>query len=157
MYDFITPQHIISHAFTDGEYISAEAISKSDIVASVERWVVPVVGRELLEHLGEFDSSTLLVDYLIPAVAAAVRYDLQPRLNVSSSQNGLRVMVGERNAQPDSEAREAFMASLRQKLRSLLRSLTHHLEQNAENYPHYHAAGNVMTRVTTDGGFVQVF
>lgn len=156
MYNFITAQYVLSTAFTDGEYISSEVITQNDIDCAIERWIVPVVGRELLTKTTRPEYQTLFNELLMPAAATAVRLDVQSRLNISTSQHGARVVVGERNAAADVALRSELMLSLRNKLHTLLSTLTDLLEQNPERYPEYHPKDNVLHKVATYGGFVQI-
>jgi hypothetical protein len=156
MYSFITPAYVIATAFTDGEYISPEVVTQSEIEAAIERWIVPVVGRELLTKVASPEYQTLFSEMLMPAAATAVRLEVQPRLNISTTQHGARVVVGERNAAADNTLRSELMLSLRNHLRTQLLTLTNHLEQNAEHYPEYHPRENVLHKVAVYGGFVQI-
>lgn len=155
-YDFITSEQILSLAFSDGEYISPTTIAQSDIDASIERWVVPVVGRRLIDAAATGAYPTLVEEYLSPAIAACVRLDVQARLNVATSQLGLTVLTGSNNRQADVDMRAELMCSLRHKAHSLLRRLTDHLEQQPPAYAEYVAAANVLNRCQSYGGFVQV-
>jgi hypothetical protein len=152
----ITPSQVLSLAFSDAGYISPETISPSDVCASVERWILPVVGGSLLDKVEQGGYPTLMEEYLLPAAAACVRMDIQPRLNVATSQLGLSVVAGSNNKAADVDMRAEQMLSLRQRARALLRRLTDHLEEHSEEYPEYSSAANVMLRVSNDGGFVQI-
>ena len=156
MYSFITPAYVIATAFADGEYVSTEVVTQGDIDAAIERWIVPVVGRELLARAAQPEYQTLFSDLLLPAAATAVRLEVQPRLNISTTQHGARVVVGERNVAADLSLRSELMLSLRTLLRTQLLALTDHLELNAEHYPEYHPRENVLHKVAVYGGFVQV-
>ena len=49
----ITPQQVIDIAFSDGEWIAEGVITDADITAAIERWIVPVVGRDLLDAVAQ--------------------------------------------------------------------------------------------------------
>ena len=47
-HSIITSAQVVDIAFSDGGYLSPDAIAEADIASAVERWVKPVVGEALL-------------------------------------------------------------------------------------------------------------
>lgn len=62
----ITPQEVISLAFTDGEYLAAEVIAAADISAAVERWILPVVGESLIKAVAAGAYEEFAAEHLKP-------------------------------------------------------------------------------------------
>jgi hypothetical protein len=151
----ITSTEVLAIAFSDGEYIPAEAIAEADIVAATERWVTPVVGSALLEKVAQGDYAELR-DYLSTAIAFHTRLMVQPRLNASTSLLGLTVGGGSSRRASDEGLRRELMRSLRTRARQALRALSEYLEQNKASYKEYNAKENILKKCCCDGGFVQI-
>ena len=91
----ITPRQVVDLAFGEAEYLSEQAVSDADIVAATSRYVVPIVGEELAERLAEGEYSELLNEYVAPALAAAVRYMIQPLISLRTGDSGLVAPKGD--------------------------------------------------------------
>lgn len=152
----VTPAEVVRLAFADGGYVSPEAIGEADIAAAVERWVVPVAGREVWRAVagGRYPEAK---EYLAAAAAACTRLEMQPRLDVCTGQAGLTQASGIFAEAAAESARIELMRSLRVQARMSLLRLTEYLDGNAASIPEYDPRGNVLKRCMTDGGFVQVF
>ena len=90
----ITPADTVRLAFTDGEYVSPEAIGEADIEAALRRRIEPVAGRALCEAMREGAYPDFVSEYAAPALALCVRLVVQPRLNAATGQTGLAVPAG---------------------------------------------------------------
>lgn len=134
--NIISSAEILSLSFAECGYIAPESISQSDITASIERWITPVVGRSLLEKVNSGEYASLLTTYLQPAIAAAVRVDMQARINMLISQLGNPSATHNRTTAAK-ELHNEVMLSLRRKLRSLIWMVIEHLESNRSLYPEY--------------------
>lgn len=154
--NIITPTEVIAIAFSDGEYISAEAITASDIVAATERWIRPIVGQALLDEVAKGRYAELKEEYIIPAMAVCTRLLVQPRLNVQTSQLGLSSPASNHHKAADGKARAELQRALRQRAQSLRERLSDHLEQHAAEYKEYNTKENILNRCRCDGGFVQI-
>lgn len=156
MTPLITPTEVIAQAFGDGEWVAAEAITEADIAAATERWVRPVVGRELLERVAEGSYTELRRSYLLPVVALYTRCLVQPRLNVATSQLGLTVPAGSHHKAADKAARGELRKALHTAAHTALRRLSDYLDQNAELFTEYDPKRNILKRCTRDGGLIQI-
>ncbi len=47
--NIITPAEVIAIAFSDGEYVATEVVTDTDITTAIERWIIPITGRALLD------------------------------------------------------------------------------------------------------------
>ncbi|MBR4994946.1 MAG: hypothetical protein IKY82_02665 [Alistipes sp.] len=156
MIEFITPAEVRAIAFTDGEYVASECIAPCDIAAATERWVVPVVGRVLLEAVAEGRYAELKEEYLKPVIALYTRLLVQPCLNASTSQLGLSVSSTSARRAADSKAREELQRALRQRAHFLKLRLSDYLNDNADAFEEYDARKNILNSCRCDGGFVQI-
>ena len=153
----ITPQQVVEIAFSDGGYLSPDAIAQVDIEAAAERWVKPVVGEALLEAVEAGRYEELREEYLKPALALYTRLLVQPRLNVATSQLGLTVSVGSAGKVAEASHRSELMQALRTRARTALRALSHYLDSHVGQFAEYDPRKNVLNRCSCDGGFVQIF
>ena len=156
MKNLITNEQVISLAFADGEYLSSEVILDSDIAAATSRYIIPIVGAELYEALLDGSYSTLLDDYVAPALAMAVRTMIQPALNVRTGQCGLHIPTSARSDSSTRSATHSLQKSLRLRRQTLLKRLSDHLREHASDFAGYDAGCDAMQKVCTGGGFVQI-
>ena len=157
MNNIISTSQVIELAFTDGGYIPPEVVSEADIRAATERWVKPVVGRELLQRVAEGSYVQLKNDYIAPVIALYTRLLVQPKLNVMSSFGGLTSAHSSSRKASDSSSRKELQGAVKRDAQSLLRALSDYLNENEERFAEYKKGENVLNRCCTDGGFVQIF
>lgn len=157
MTQIITPKEVVEIAFTDGEYISSESIAASDIEAAAERWVVPVVGRGVMEAAAAGQYGELKENYLKPAIALYTRCLLQPRLNVSTSMLGLGSPSSTHRKAADKHHSQELMEALRKRARTTLRRLSEYMQEHKAEIVEYDPKCNILNRCSTDGGFIQIF
>lgn len=156
MKELITPNEVIGIAFSDGNYIDADAISECDIAAATERWVVPVTGRALIRAVKAGKYEELRDDYLKPVIALYTRLLVQPRLNAATSQLGLSVVTTSSRKAADKDARKELQRSLRERAQFLRQRLDEYLAEHAAELAEYDPKQNILNRCRCDGGFVQI-
>lgn len=152
-----TGGEIISAAFSDGEYMPPSAISEADIAAAEERYLIPVTGRGLYEQMLSGKYSALRGEYVVPAVAFAVRVMLQPALDVRTGVFGTTVPKSSAFGGATAEQARELRKSIRVMARTMLRRLSDYLDAHAAEYPEYCPENNVLKRCSTDGGIVQIY
>lgn len=153
----ITPEQVVALAFGECNYLSADVVSVADIAAAQSRYIVPIVGEELLEMILEGDYGELADEYVAPALAYATRLIVQPAINLRMGDSGLVAPRGDAMQSPGESAVEALMGSLKIRTRQLLKRLSAFLNQNIDTFPEYKPECNVLNRCSIDGGFVQIF
>ncbi|MBQ7310587.1 MAG: hypothetical protein IJW88_03570 [Alistipes sp.] len=151
----ITPEQVVSLAFSDAEYISVATISDSDIDAATNRYILPIVGQSLVDALLEQNYSALLEQYVAPALAFAVRHSIQPTLNLRTADSGLLAPRTDNYTTPSQRAVITYRSSIKNRMRELLCRLSDHL--NSAEYEEYNPKQNILNRCSIDGGFVQIF
>lgn len=156
MKNLITNEQIISLAFGDGEYLSAEVIRDSDIASAIERYIIPVVGAELYKEMVDGSHTSLVEEYVAPALAMAVRTMIQPALNVRTGQTGLHISSSLRADTSTKSAMQLLQKSLRLRRQSLLRRLSNYLKKEASAFPSYNPNCDVMQKCSIYGGYVQM-
>ena len=149
----ITPAEVIATAFSDGEYVAPEAIAEADIIAATERWVVPVMGKELLGKIAEGEYAELKSNYVAPAVALHTRLLVQPRLNAATSQLGLSVPSGTHKA-AEKSLRYELLRTLKTRAQMALRRLSDYLDANAKQFAEYTPSKNILKHCCCSGGIV---
>lgn len=156
MEKIITPQEVVKLAFTDGEYLSPEVIAEADIDAVVERWILPVVGASLIKAVATGAYAAFAEGYLKPTLAAYVRLEVQPRLNVATSQMGLTIPTTTHRKVADEALRRELMVALKRRAEALSRRMSRYLDDKADEMPEYIPSENVLKRSSCYGGFVQI-
>lgn len=143
-------------AFTDGEYLSAEVIAQSDIAAAVERWILPITGEPLIEAVAQGSYAAFAEEYLKPTIAAYVRLEVQPRLNVATGQMGLTIASTSYRKVADESMRRELLVALKRRAESLRRRLSRYLDTEADAMPEYNPDKNILKHCSCYGGFVQI-
>lgn len=156
MKNLITNEQVIKLAFSDGEYASPEVVLDSDIASAADRYIVPIVGTELYEEMLGGSHTTLLDDYVAPALAMAVRTMIQPSLNVRTGELGLYIPSSARSDTAIKTAVHTLHKSLRLRRQSLLKRLSNYLKRNASEFASYDAGNDIMQRCSINGGYVQI-
>ena len=151
----ISAEQVISLAFGDGEYVSAAVVGDADIAAAEHRYILPIVGKKLYEALLAGEYASLLTEYVAPALAMAVRCMLQPALNVRTGMGGLVISTTMRADSSTKSAIEQLQRSLVSRRQMLLRRLSDHLKNHAEEFSGYDESLDAMQRCRIDGGYVQ--
>ena len=151
-----TGGEVVSAAFADGEYMPPSAISDADIAAAEERYLIPVTGRALYERMLDGEYAALRDEYVVPAVAFAVRAMQQPALDVRTSVFGTTVPKSSAFGGATAEQARELRKAVRTKAHTLLRRLSDHLDAHATEYPEYRRERDVLKRCSTDGGIVQI-
>lgn len=151
----ITKEEVVALAFADGEYLSPDAIGESDIALAEHRYILPIVGDALYTELLGGMHPTLQSEYLLPALAMAVRSVVQPSLNVRTGQAGLIISTSLRADSSTKSAMSMLQRSINSRRRALLKRLSHYLKNHASEFPAYNARRDAMQRCSIDGGYVQ--
>ena len=155
MQNVITNEEVISLAFSDGEYVSPNVVLDSDIDSAAHRYIVPIVGKELYCEMLEGSHQALVLDFVAPALAMAVRTVIQPALNVRTGQAGLYIPSSTRSDASTRGTINGFHKSLRLRREALLKRLSDHLRDHAAEYPSYDANEDIMQKYSISGGYVQ--
>lgn len=156
MKTLITPLQAVALAFGDGEYVAPEALTEADIAAAEQRYIVPVIGRNLHERLAEGAYADFTADYLAPPLALWTRVLVQPLLDVRTGQCGT-VAPKPEGGEPATDAQSLrLMRALRTKARTLLRRAAEHLAENAAAFPEYDPRNDITKRCSIHGTYIQV-
>lgn len=141
MKTFITPEEVVNLAFCDGEFISADTISASDILTAQRRYIRPLLGIELYQRLqSEMVDSTLISSYIAPALAIGTRIIVQPSLSIRTGQFGVSATKTAYSQPATNTEISLLMKSQRIKLRTHLSCIREYLEASRDLYPEYKSA-----------------
>lgn len=157
MTTLITPQQVIDNAFAAIDDLSPDSITPSDIIAATTRYIEAIVGKNLLQCIAEGDYPQLYHDYVVPALSWAVRYMVQPSLNIRTADAGLFAPRSNSATEPSTQATQALMRSIKLRLQTLLRRLSDHLNANSEQYEQYDPKCNALNRCSIYGGYIQIW
>ncbi len=130
--NLITPEEVYGLAYANvSEYTPVEVITENDITVAERRYLIPVVGDELYASLLAGSYSSLLDDYVAPALALFVREVI------------------------DAPSAPASKAGLR-RARTMLKRLSDHLDDNSSSYAEYDEDTNILKRCRIHGGDIQI-
>ena len=149
----ITPVRVVELAFPDGA-IPPSTITEDDIAAAEERWLVPVIGRELYDAMRDGDHAVLRDDYLAAPVALFTRVALQPRLDIRTDRSGTTAPKNAYGQPADTEALRDLRTQLLQEARTLLRRASDYLRTHARQFPLYDPDNDILARRTIAGGIL---
>lgn len=155
-YNIITPQEVLSLAFSDGGYITPDVIAEADIAVATDRWITPVVGDALLEAVEAGNYEELRETYIKPAIAFCTRVLIQPRLAAATGQLGLTVVGGTPQRAASDSLRKELLRAIRERARIALKALSRYLDTHACEVAEYDEKCNILKRCSCDGGFVQI-
>ena len=136
-------------AFTAEEGCRGHVVSELDIYVAECRYLVPVIGRALYNKLLEGEYGELLEGYVAPALAAWVRYIVEPFL-------AARCWDGHLPASGASlvEIERVVMQCRKRIAEALTRRLVRHLDE--VEYVEYNIEDSSLNRCSIDGGIVQI-
>ncbi|MBP3423590.1 MAG: hypothetical protein J6K57_00940 [Alistipes sp.] len=147
---------VLALAFGEAEHLSRQVVGSADILVAQERYIVPILGRELTDALIEGKYSEFVEEYVAPALAFAVRLVIQPAINLRLGDSGLVAPRGEAMESPDAAATRGLLRSLKVRTRELLKRLSAFVEQNKGQFAEYDSKCNIFNRCSIDGGVVQI-
>lgn len=155
MNTLISPSQVINLAFGDGEPLGTGAVSSSDIAAAEQRYIVPVIGRQLYEKLLAGAYGPFKAEFLAAPVALFTRLTVQPQLDIRTGRCGTTAPRSDIFQPADDTARRRLMQSLRTQARTLLRRASDHLAAHRTEFPEYDPDHDISNRCSTDGNLVQ--
>ncbi len=125
----MSPTEVIDVAFSTGEYVAVSAITEAAIAAAQQRYLLPLLGKELIEAIVRGDYEELREEYIAPTLGILTRIESQLA------------------AYPPS-------ATERSRAKLFLQNLTDYLNGASEEYAEYDAERNAMNRCKIVSGIV---
>lgn len=150
MNTIISADKVYALAFAAQEPYTSAIITDMDILEAQTRYLLPILGQELLEDLCDGLHPSLKNDYVAPALAAYVRYLIEPLLDLRCTAcrgEGVSTAANERVAM----SREA----LHHKAAALRRRLSDYLNANCDSFKAYVPENNPLNHCLIYGNIVQ--
>ena len=151
----ISPSRALRLAFGAEEPLPPGTVTEADIAAAEERYIRPVIGRQLHERLLAGDYPTLVDDFLAAPTALFVRVMIQPRLDIRTGRGGTASPYADDARPADAEQLRVRRQALLAEARTLLRRAARHLTAHRDEYPEYDPHQDILNRCSLDGNFVQ--
>ncbi len=126
----ITEARVISLTSAECGYTEIELVSATAIESAQRRFMLPVLGKALIEALIEGDYPILKEEYIEPAMAYYTRLEMTP----ATAPNRKDIL---RHA------------------RLLTRRMSDHIEDNQELYSEYESANNVLRKIRIHGATIE--
>lgn len=151
MNTLITPAEVFALAFSTTEPYEVSVVTALDVATAEERYLRPILGRELYDAMVGGSYTELRTTHVAPAVAAWTRYLIEPLLATRCG-----VCHGEGATTAENEALGSRRLLLRQRARTLSHQLTEYLNTSAAEFPEYEPKRNPLNRCFIDGNIVQI-
>ena len=149
----ITPAQVAETAFHAPDFITADAVSETTILAAQQKFIRPVFGA-LYNRLCEGAYPDFVAEYIVPALALYVKLLMLPSLSVQAGTAGVvEVNSGNLAKASDTKLRYA-VRRLRSDASALIECATEHVEANQAIYPEYDTRNNIRNRCSIDGQVV---
>ncbi|MDE5851292.1 MAG: hypothetical protein K2H25_00610, partial [Alistipes sp.] len=84
----ISPEQVVRLAFAPDDCLPSELIAEADIAAAAERYLFPVIGRELYDRLMMETNRSFVDQYLAAPLAFYTRLLVQPRVDIRTGRCG---------------------------------------------------------------------
>ncbi len=158
MKTLLSTQQVLDLAFAAGEYLPPEAITRAMISAAEERYIRPIVGRNLYQHLLEGAYEELSDNCIRPLAALGVKRLLLPQLRLRPALCGVVEPKAQGWQSASDKSLEAADRALRLEIESLSRRLHEELERrHAEgSLEEYLPEENIRNRCRNHGGLLQI-
>lgn len=147
MSTLISPKEVIDTAFNGSPVIESFEIPESIILAAEQKFIKPVLGN-LFPNLQSGSHSSLLSEYIKPALAYYVKLLLIPTMSVQTGMMGVVRWKGDNFAPADNKYISALSKSTRSQANTLMQRAVDHIESNPAAYPEYDPAENVLNRIS---------
>lgn len=156
MKPLITPKEVLKRAFPPSTLLSEELIFPSDITVAQERYLVPSLGRPLMERLAEEQHSAFVQEYLLPALALYVRAIAQVRIEQQTLPGGASMVCPQGTSPLKSDERKNLRKAMLKDATTLLRRASEFLRLHPDSFPEYSPSHDILNRTSTDGNIVQI-
>jgi hypothetical protein len=154
MEPLISAAQVAALAFKAPDFIREDAIPEVTILAAEQKFIRPVLGDPLCDALAAGKYPSLLTDHVRPALALYTKLLMMPALAVQTGTAGVVELNSRNLARAAEDKARAAMRRLRGDAGVLMVRAVKHLEADPKKYPEYDPAGNVMHRVSIEGGVV---
>ena len=152
MTTIFTADELFALAFAGEDSYAATVITESDILEAESRYLIPIVGETMYHILQRNSYVDLKINYVLPMLAAWVRYIVEPHL-------ASRCCIyhdDRRITEAENENTERVLRALRLKAATLSRRLTDHLNSNVALYTEYNPEINPLNHCFIHGNIVQI-
>lgn len=158
MKTLVTSEEVFRLAFSSDELLSPSVVMPTDIVAVEARHIRPILGDELYTALAEGSYPDLRDEYVAPAIAAWVRYAIQPLLGDRCSS----CLVSERDdyynaTTADNVRMSVLQRTLRHTAQTLSRRLGDYLNTHSGDFAEYDPNKNPLNRCSINGDIIQTY
>lgn len=158
MKTLVTSEEVFRLAFSSDELLSPSVVMPTDIVAVEARHIRPILGDELYTALAEGSYPDLRDEYVAPAIAAWVRYAIQPLLGDRCSS----CLVSERDdfynaTTADNVRMSVLQRTLRHTAQTLSHRLGDYLNAHSADFAEYDPNKNPLNRCSINGDIIQTY
>ncbi len=126
----ITAAQVIYYAFQGCDYTPTELVTSAAITSAQQRYLLPILGEELIEALLSGEYQDLLEDHVEPVMALYTRVEMTP-------------------------VEDQYRKVIVRQARMLARRMSDHLEDNAAQYPEYKSECNVLRKIRLYGATIE--
>lgn len=154
MHNLISSEEVAQLAFAPLDFVTASDVNPLTINVAQERYIVPVLGAEMVEAMLSGDYSELVEELVNPALALYTRVLMLPALALRTGAAGVVKGTSQYlDAATENELR-VLRRSIIAQASTLLRKAVKQIESAPEQYPQYDPRNNIWHRCRVDGGVV---
>lgn len=141
-------------AFRAPDFITADAVSESTILAAQQKFIRPVLGELLYGKLCAGEYPEFLSEYILPPLALYVKLLMLPSLSVQAGAAGV-VEINSRNLAKAGDTKLRYaVRRLRSDASALVKRAVGHIESDPAGFPEYDACKNIRNRRSIEGHVV---
>lgn len=161
MAQLITATEVIELAFTNNT-VDALVIKDTFIEISQEEHILPVLQEDLYNEIVDqnntstltTENQTLLDDYITPALAFYVKYEILDDMSVNTTDKGLQVPESDFSRAANSSERGDMKSKSKKHADTFADKMTRFLKENSDDYPLYSSGNNQRNNTTNTGGII---
>lgn len=155
----ITKAEVISLVFID-QNLNQTKIKDALLQVAHLEFIKPFLGEDFYDDLmanpaKNVGYSTLITDYLKPALAYYVKYLLEPEISFDLGNKGTQVLNGDFSQPASKDQRAVYRDRARNNAQTLLEEARRYIEDDEDDYfTEYYSNDNVQNKVMTKGDFI---
>lgn len=150
----MTTGEVVKIAFANSPGMEADAISEATVLTAQQKFIKPVVGKNIYKKLEDGKLDDLLEKYVKPALAYCIKILTIPTLTNTPGNMGIIVHKGNNFTLASDKSVTALKKQARSEAGTFLRLLIEHIEDNRDLYPEYVPEENVLNRLSISSGAI---
>ena len=150
---FITKANVLASAVTFTRTIDEKYIPTGLIEALTIKYIMPILGEDFYDDLvANPDNYTELITYILPVVAAYVKFSILPEIHTITGSSGMVQTTGQNKNPVTRDGLEGLRQVAIDQAELFAEVLHKYLEDNSDDYPLYYSSDNAQNSIVIAGG-----